>query len=184
MSLLPTIDGRLFRLAQGNAQLPRSLLAACGANITHARVRDIARQADGTFALTLQSAKGGAGAEVYALPAWRGFLSCVRISKTACGTGVQGACSLRMRVCQVRRAGSYAAVVLATLPERSFGSLFPSCITHSCIPKIMHSKEAKEVVVTASHVREPWAVCHARRAWWWAVMLPWPSRRRWSAAAA
>ena len=95
VSLLPTIDGRLFRLAQGNAQLPRSLLAACGANVTHARVRDIARQANGTFTLTFRSAKRGAGAEVHALPAWRRFLSCVRVSKIwPLGSGVHGACSL------------------------------------------------------------------------------------------
>lgn len=182
MSLLPTIDGRLFRLAQGNAQLPRSLLAARGANVIHARVGDIARQANGTFTLTLRSAEGGAGAEVDALLAWRGFLGCVRVSKIGqwywCPRRLK---SLSMRVCQVRRAGSYAAVVLAMPLECS---LLPSCIRPSCISEFMHAKRTEDFLFTPSHFRELWAVCHARRAWWWAVMLPWPSRRRWSAAAA
>ena len=106
MSLLPTIDGRLFRLAQGNAQLPRSLLAACGANVTHARVRDIARQADGTFALTLRSANRGAGAEVHALSRLAG-LSWLRARQHKLASGYwcpRRLQSLSMRVCQVRRA--------------------------------------------------------------------------------
>ena len=63
MSLLPTIDGRLFRLGAGNAQLPRALIAR-GANVTHARVTKVARQPDGSYSLTLQPGDGAGGAEV------------------------------------------------------------------------------------------------------------------------
>ncbi|KAK9839631.1 hypothetical protein WJX81_001751 [Elliptochloris bilobata] len=54
VSLLPTIDGRLFRLEKGNARLPAALLGASGANVTRARVTEIARQRDGTFSLSLR----------------------------------------------------------------------------------------------------------------------------------
>lgn len=60
MSLLPTIDGRLFKLKAGNAQLVRALLDASGANVTRAHVAEVARQLDGSYSLTLQPG-GGAG---------------------------------------------------------------------------------------------------------------------------
>ena len=64
MSLLPTIDGRLFKLEAGNAQLPRALLEASGANVTHARVAEVARDQDGSFLLTLRPGDGAGEAEV------------------------------------------------------------------------------------------------------------------------
>ena len=64
MSLLPTIDGRLFKLKAGNAQLPRALLKASGANVARARVAEVARHRDGSFSLTLQPGDGAGEAEV------------------------------------------------------------------------------------------------------------------------
>ena len=64
MSLLPTIDGRLFKLEAGNAQLPRALLNASGANVTRARAAEIARHQDGSYSLTLQPGDGAGEAEV------------------------------------------------------------------------------------------------------------------------
>jgi hypothetical protein len=64
VSLLPTIDGRLFRLARGNAQLPRALLAGCGANETRARVAEVARERDGSYTLILAPPEGSSDEQV------------------------------------------------------------------------------------------------------------------------
>ncbi len=87
VSLLPTIDGRLFRLARGNAQLPRALLAGCGANETRARVAEVARQRDGSYTLTLAPPEGSPDEEVCCVRAsrsWTGVALCV------CGVGSRG----------------------------------------------------------------------------------------------
>ncbi len=118
VSLLPTIDGRLFRLAHGNAQLPRALLAGCGANETRARVAEVARERDGSYTLTLATREGSPDEQVCCV---RASSSRTGLALCMCGPGSRGdACNLqanaqqRPTLCSRMRAWVCAARLVRT----------------------------------------------------------------------
>ena len=60
VSLLPTIDGRLFRIKGGNKLLPQRLITAANATLAgSSRVSHVAKASDGSFSLRLQQGTDG-----------------------------------------------------------------------------------------------------------------------------
>ena len=59
VSLLPSIDGRLFRIKGGNKLLPQRLITAANATLASSRVSRVTRESDGRFSLTVKQGVDG-----------------------------------------------------------------------------------------------------------------------------
>lgn len=68
VSLLPTIDGRLFRIKGGNRLLPAALLERAGAKLYSHRVLHVNRTGTGMWLLGIDGADGGQSTEVGDIP--------------------------------------------------------------------------------------------------------------------